>query len=242
MANTTPAPYTSGMDYAPFDKRFYPVVAPEAGYREWAADYEATVASGLDRALLPRLRTVAWNQMRQAADLACGTGRTGAWLKERGVGAIDGVDLTPEMLAVAREKQVYRTLLQGDVAATDLPAGRYDLCTMALADEHLGELAPVYRQASRLLMPGGAFVLIGYHPFFLMNGAPTHYHRRDGEAVAIKSYVHLFADHFRAGTGAGLRLVEFEECVIDEAWLETKPKWRRYLNWPVSFALVWRRG
>ena len=62
------------------------------------------------------------------------------------------------------------------------------------------------------------------------------------QAVAIKSYVHLFADHFRAGTEAGLRLVELEECVIDEAWLESKPKWRRYLNWPVSFALVWRRG
>jgi hypothetical protein len=40
----------------------------------------------------------------------------------------------------------------------------------------------------------------------------------------------------------GLQLVEFRECVIDEKWLLAKPKWREYLNWPVSFALVWRRG
>jgi len=230
------------MDHAAFDKRGYPVVPPQAGYGEWAADYEATVASGLDRALLPRLRTIAWGKARQAADLACGTGRTGAWLKDQGVGAIDGVDMTAEMLAIARDKQVYRCLQQGDVATTELPTGHYDLCTMALADEHLKDLAPVYRQASRLLAPGGAFVLIGYHPFFLMNGVPTHYHRPGGEAVTIQSYVHLFAEHFAAGTEAGLRLVEVEECVIDEAWLETKPKWRRYLNWPVSFALVWRRS
>ena len=42
---------------------------------------------------------------------------------------------------------------------------------------------------------------------------------------------------------AGLALTELSECVIDEAWLATKPKWRQYLNWPVSFAAVWtKRG
>jgi SAM-dependent methyltransferase len=230
------------MEHASFDKRAYPVVPPAAGYGEWAADYEATVAAGMDRALLPRLRSVAWSRARQAIDLACGTGRTGEWLREQGVAIIDGIDLTPEMMAVARAKGIYRELRQGDIAATDYPTGQYDLCTMALADEHLRTLAPVYRQASRLLAPGGAFVLVGFHPFFLMNGMPTHYHRKSGEAVAIESHVHLFADHFRAGVEAGLRLAEVEECVIDEAWLETKPKWRRYLNWPVSFGLVWRRS
>jgi hypothetical protein len=35
--------------------------------------------------------------------------------------------------------------------------------------------------------------------------------------------------------------MEFQECVIDEKWLATKPKWVNYLNWPVSFALVVRR-
>jgi len=24
-----------------------------------------------------------------------------------------------------------------------------------------------------------------------------------------------------------------------EEWLAGKPKWREYMNWPVSFALVW---
>lgn len=230
------------MDFTPFDKRRYPVVSPVEGYGEWAARYEDTVAVGLDERLLPAVRSVEWATVRQAADLACGTGRTGDWLKSRGVPAIDGVDLTPEMLERAARRGIYRTLQRADVAVTGLASARYDLCTMVLADEHLPELAPVYAEAARLLAPGGAFLLLGYHPFFLMNGVPTHYHRDDGEAVTIRTHLHLFSDHFAAGTAAGLALAEFRECVIDEDWLQTKPKWRCHLHWPVSFVLVWRRG
>lgn len=113
---------------------------------------------------------------------------------------------------------------------------------LVLADEHLAELAPVYKEAARLLVAEGQFVLVGYHPFFLMQGVPTHYHRGDGQAVTIESYVHLFSEHFDAARTADLAVGEFKERVIDEEWLATKPKWRTYLHWPVSFALVWRRN
>lgn len=229
------------MDAGLFDKRRYPVVPPAAGYGEWAETYEATVAVGLDTPVLESLTAIAWRDVGQAVDLACGTGRTGAWLSARGVGAIDGVDITLQMLERARARNVYRALHVGDVAATGLASASYGLCTMGLADEHLTDLAPVYREAARLLAPGGHFVLVGYHPFFLMNGLPTHYHRPDGEAVTIRSHVHLPSDHFQAARAGGLDLVEFRECAIDEAWLKTKPKWRPFLHWPVSFAMVWRR-
>jgi hypothetical protein len=145
------------------------------------------------------------------------------------------------MLNIAKTKSVYRHLQVADVAATALRSSNYQLCTMVLADEHLAELTAVYREVARLLSAHGTFILIGYHPFFLMNGVPTHFHRAEGEAVAIESHVHLFSDHFQAGTEAGLLLIECRECLIDEHWLLAKPKWRKYLNWPVSFGIVWRR-
>ena len=55
----------------------YPVVSVPAGYAEWARDYEATVATGLDRPLLEALTSIDWEAIATAADLACGTGRTG---------------------------------------------------------------------------------------------------------------------------------------------------------------------
>jgi SAM-dependent methyltransferase len=230
------------MDFSRYDKRGYATVNARIGYREWSEHYEATVAPGLDRPLLDDLSSLNWASLTTAVDLACGTGRTGVWLAQHGVRCIDGVDITPEMLKLAKTKRAYRHLHLAEVAATALRSSKYELSTMVLADEHLVELKPVYREAARLLCHQGNFVLVGYHPFFLMNGVPTHYHRSDGEAVTIESHIHLFSEHFEAGTEAGLILVEFRECVIDERWLLTKPKWRDYLNWPVSFALVWRRG
>ncbi|MEQ9642184.1 MAG: class I SAM-dependent methyltransferase [Alphaproteobacteria bacterium] len=229
-------------DASQFDPRDYPVVDAAEGYGEWAADYESTVAVGLDRPLLERLASVSWAEVGAAADLACGTGRTAEWLRARGVGAIDGVDITPQMQEQARAKNVYRSLTIADVASTGLAAAAYDLVIMALACEHLAELAPVYGEAARLLRPGGQFAIVGYHPFFLLNGKMTHYHRGDGEAVAIRSYVHLFDEHVAAGNAAALRLDEMRECVIDEAWLTSKPKWRPYLHWPVSYGMVWRKN
>jgi SAM-dependent methyltransferase len=224
-----------------FDKRRYPTTSAAEGYGEWAATYEETMAVGLDRPLLPRLTSIDWRAVAQAADLACGTGRTGEWLKAKGVAAIDGVDLTHEMLAIAKTKDVHRRLLVGDLTATPLSSESYDLVVMSLADEHLRDLRPAYTEAARLASRGGKFLLLGYHPFFLMNGLPTHFHRADGEAITIESFVHFFSDHFAAGSAAGLRLAEFLECVIDEEWLKSKPKWRQYVNWPASFALVWKK-
>ena len=84
----------------------------------------------------------------EVADLGCGTGRTGAWLADRGVTAIDGVDLTPEMLARAPSEGVYRELVEADVAATGLDADAYDLVVTSLVDEHLADLRPLYAEAA----------------------------------------------------------------------------------------------
>jgi len=228
-------------DFSRFDARHYPTLPVREGYEAWAKTYEATVLDLMDLRLLERLRSVDWPRVRRAVDLACGTGRCGAWLRARGVAAVDGVDLTPAMLELAKPKGVYDRLLEGDVAAVDLPTGDYDLVTQLLADEHLADLAPVYREAARLAAPGGRFVLVGYHPWFLMSGVPTHFDRAPGEAVAVKSHVHLFADHVRAAHEAGWRLAEMEEGVIDDAWIAAKPKWADRRDRPVSFAFVWER-
>lgn len=226
------------VDFARFDARHYPTLGVQDGYAAWAPTYEATVLDLMDLRLLERL-SLDWASAGRVLDLACGTGRVGAWLKARGAGPIDGLDLTPEMLAQAGSKAAYAALMLGDVTATGLPDGGYDLVTQSLADEHLADLAPLYREAFRLLAPGGRFVIVGFHPFFLMAGVPTHFDRAPGEPVAIESHVHLFADHVRAAHAAGFRLAEAEEGVVDDAWVAQKQKWDRYRDRPVSFAFVW---
>jgi SAM-dependent methyltransferase len=230
------------MDFSLFDKRGYPALSVRDGYSEWARTYEATVLDLMDLALFDKLETVAWRDCPRAADLACGTGRIGVWLRTRGAGAVDGVDLTPAMLERAKAKGVYDRLVVGDVAASGLPGGAYDLVTMSLADEHLATLGPVYREAARLLGDRGSFALAGYHPHFLMLGVPTHFNRAGGAPAAIESHVHLASDHVRAARAAGFSLLEMEEAAVDDAWIASKPKWESFRGHPVSFAFVWGKN
>jgi SAM-dependent methyltransferase len=227
-------------DFTPFDARGYRTVDVRSGYGEWVATYEQTVEDAMDIELLESLEQVRWSG--EVADLGCGTGRTGIWLREQGVEAIDGVDLTPEMLEVARQRGVHRRLVEADVSATGLPDEAYDLVVTSLVDEHLADLRPLYAEAYRLAKPGAMYVLVGYHPHFIMAaGMPTHYDSASGEPVAIETHVHLLSEHTDAALGAGWELAELKERVIDDVWLELKPKWEHLRHQPVAFAFVWRR-
>jgi SAM-dependent methyltransferase len=237
-------------DFAPFDARRYRTLDVRSGYAEWAPTYDRTVHDPMDIGLLEELNLPLSRAREEgpgregltAADLGCGTGRTGAWLHERGVTAIDGVDLTPEMLDAARQRGVYRRLVEADIAASGLEASAYDLVVSCLVDEHLGDLQPLYREAARLAKPGGLFVLVGYHPHFIMAfGVPTHFDSASGEPVAIETHVHLLSEHVRAALAAGWTLAEMRERVIEGALLAAKPNWERYRGHPVSFAFVWRK-
>jgi SAM-dependent methyltransferase len=230
------------MEFSSFDKRHYPTLPVRQGYGEWAETYEDTVLDLMDLRLLERLTTVDWARVPRGLDLACGTGRVGAWLRQAGTARLDGVDFTEAMLERARAKGVYDRLLVGDVGNTGLDGGAYDLLTMSLADEHLADLRPLYREAARLMAPSGRFALVGYHPHFLMLGIPTHFDRRSGEPVAIESHVHLTSHHIQAAHEAGFRLAEMIEGVIDDAWVERKAKWEAYRNHPVTFAMVWAKA
>lgn len=230
------------MDHSRYDQRKYPIVDVREGYGEWARTYEQVVQDEMDIRLLEKLQSVDWSAPHTILDLACGTGRIGVWLRQRSAAAIDGVDITPQMLDGARSKSVYRTLHTADVANTGLPAESYDLCTQSLADEHMASLPPLYREVTRLTKPGGLFVIVGYHPQFLMAGMPTHFDRAPGEPITIRSYVHLLSDHVKAARALGWLLLDMNEGLVDDAWLAKKPKWERYLGLPISFVMVWQRG
>ena len=91
------------------------------------------------------------------------------------------------------------------------------------------------------MQPGGIFVIVGYHPHFLLNGIPTHFNRANGEPMAIKTYVHLLSDHVKAAMEVGFTLLEMDERVIDDNFISVKPKWAKFRNRPLSFCMVWRR-
>ena len=224
-----------------FDQQHLPTLSVEEGYTAYAATYNEVKAEGLmDYPLLECIQTVVWEQLEAVADLACGTGRIGVWLKEHGVHLLDGVDLTEAMLDQARAKGIYRNLSLADLRQTPLSAHSYDLVSVGLADDHLPELLPLYQEAARLVRPRGYLVLLGYHPFFQLSGFPATFEQRPGVLVAIEGYVHLFSEHVQAASRCGWQLRELYERLIDEEWIARRPRAAPHKGWPVSFACLWQ--
>ena len=91
-------------------------------------------------------------------DLGCGTGLSGAVFKDIAA-RLDGVDLSPKMIAAARSRAIYDGLTVQDIEtslAQDGPA--YDLIVAADTLVYLGDLSPVLSGARVRLKEGRAVV------------------------------------------------------------------------------------
>lgn len=102
-------------------------------YDDWAASYEAEVAENgyaTPGRCADALKSVTDDMAAPILDFGCGTGLSGLALKLAGFGAIDGLDLSAEMLEGAAAKGVYRTLGQIEADA-DLPFAKGTYCAMA---------------------------------------------------------------------------------------------------------------
>lgn len=98
-------------------------------YNDWASTYDAEIAENgyatpgrCAKALFAKLP----EPDTPVLDFGCGTGLSGLALKLAGFKAIDGIDPSPEMLAQATAKGVYRSLSSLDVTdKTPIPKGAY---------------------------------------------------------------------------------------------------------------------
>lgn len=89
-------------------------------YDDWSASYEAEVASNgyaTPARCAEALAQFAPDQSQPLLDFGCGTGLAGLAFRLAGFEVIDGVDLSAEMLAQAKSKNVYRNLTQIDADA-----------------------------------------------------------------------------------------------------------------------------
>ncbi|MUL67605.1 SAM-dependent methyltransferase [Mycobacterium sp. CBMA 234] len=104
-------------------------------------------------------------------DLACGTGN--AALRAAGLGAqVTGVDITPELLAIAAAKPGGDTVdwVAADASATGLPDAAFDAAISNMGIIFVEPTAMV-AELARVLKPGGAlgfsaWVRAGDNPFF----------------------------------------------------------------------------
>lgn len=123
------------------------------------AHLTATLAYRGPELILEALDAVASaRRFGRGLDLGCGAGLMGAGLRAR-VDELVGVDLSPAMIAKARETGCYDALEVGDVVDFLAARGRgeFDLVVAADVLAYFGDLGEVVSSAARALAPGGLF-------------------------------------------------------------------------------------
>lgn len=131
-------------------------------FDDFADRFESTLVNSLGYGVPNRLPVFLAEQGVEAftdiLDLGCGTGLMGVELAGGGR-RIDGVDLSERMLAVAREKKVYRDLHAAEVLAfLQATQQQWDLIVAADVFVYIGALKSIFAAAWQRLRPGGHFV------------------------------------------------------------------------------------
>lgn len=165
-----------------------------AFYRDWASDYDDDIAGtlkftgGIDIAkMLARGLT---DKSSRIVDLGCGTGLVGAELQRLGYSDLDGIDLSPEMLDVARSKGIYHNLIEADLLKTlDIDDAIYDaaISVGTFTTGHVDALR--LSEFLRIVKPGGWLACVVASDFWKSGGFGPATERLQSEGL-IMSFQH----------------------------------------------------
>ncbi len=138
-------------------------------------------------------------QFQAAIDLGCGTGLMARALAGH-VGVIDGIDLSPAMVAKARQSGLYRRVDVGDaLQALQAPA---ELILAADVLVYIGDLSALFGAVARALTSGGLFAFTVQScagDGFILGNDLRHHH----SALYVRRMAHA----------AGLRVAHLAPCV-----------------------------
>ena len=175
----------------------------QTGYAAWAGSYDNpdNLIIALEEPEVRRL--LEGLPAGRALDAACGTGRHTRHLVELGH-AVTGVDITTEMLAVARTAVPEATFDEGDLTALPYDDDTFDVIVSGLAIAHVADLDRAVGELGRVLAPGGHVVLSALHPFQALLGWHAPFDAADGGRRFVREHPHTHADYLNAFRAAGL--------------------------------------
>lgn len=141
-------------------------------YADWAAsydeDHEAIGFRGHEIAADVLARYVSHADVRAVLDAGAGTGAAGVALHARGFGNVTGVDLSAEMLEVARQKGVYRELFEVDLGepVDRFPKDHFHAAVLVGVFSYGQAPAHAIDEVVRMVEPGGVVVFTVRDDFF----------------------------------------------------------------------------
>lgn len=194
------------------------------GYDKWAATYQHEanpIKQSSDEAirrLLPELGG------KSFFDAGCGTGVFCKYAEDQGAAAVTGIDLSQEMIEVAKTICSRTSLQCGDLQTIALDTEAYDVVVCGLVLGHIRDFDDALGKLLRAVRQDGCVLITDFHPYLTLAQAHrTFLDKRSGKSFAIEQHLHLFQDYVRILGAHGFTLTNLDE-----------PQWQ---GKPVIFAL-----
>ncbi|MDP6358816.1 MAG: methyltransferase domain-containing protein [Planctomycetota bacterium] len=192
------------------------------GYARWADGYDCNE----DNVVIAAEEEIIWKLIGpprglRVLDVGCGTGRHAIPLASQGA-QVTGIEPTPEMLSLAREKAQALGLSvdfhSGNIEGLGSGPGEFDLVLCCLVLSHVEDISEAITNLSRHLGCGGRLIVSDFHPINLLLGSRTSF-TAEGKKFIVPNCLHLASDYFSAMISAGLRVTQF----FEEGQLERFP-------------------
>jgi predicted TPR repeat methyltransferase len=182
----------------------------EDAYDQWAGSYDEVINPTRDldhKAMKAMLGECSFDNV---LELGCGTGKNTGWFSEQ-ASFVTSVDLSSEMLAVAREKirSDKVEFIKGDINQDLVFNKKIDLVSCNLVLEHIANLEKLFEKVSALLNDGGLFFICELHPIKQYMGSKARF-EKDNELIIVDCYTHHLTDYLRA-RDYGFQLEEIRE-------------------------------
>ena len=184
----------------------------QKAYDHWSATYNSDEnrTRDLDRTVTEK--TLAHWQCKSILEIGCGTGKNTRLLSQIGE-KVHAVDFSEGMLSLARKKLKPSnvTFSLADITHPwHCDNASVDLVVCNLVLEHIENLAFIFSEAFRVLIPGGHFFICELHPFRQYQGTQANFQAAHG-TIEIQAFVHHISDFLDAARTSGFRLKEFKE-------------------------------
>jgi tocopherol O-methyltransferase len=212
-------------------------LAVHFGYTDHSTRGHTDALKNMNRVLAERVQI---QPGERVLDAGCGVGGSSLWLAaERGVEVV-GITLAARQVMMARGYAVQRGLAdrvrfeQADFTATSFPDASFDIVWAVESMCHAPDKGAFYREAARLLRPGGRVVVADFvrvaRPLDL-SGEHLLHEWLDGWAVPD---IDTPGEHLAHLAAAG-----FAESRLDDVTVHTRPSLRRlyrlaYWTYPLA--------
>jgi len=193
----------------------------QEAYKQWSAQYDTNINRTRDLEALALRKTLKDIPFSGCLEIGCGTGKNTVWLAEHSAN-LSSVDLSPEMLAVAKEKryQGYVEFIQADITVPWVfRKKQYGLVCFSLVLEHVEKLEPIFREATAALEAGGSVYVGELHPFKQYSGSKARFETPEG-IQTVQCFTHHISDFIKAAYACGLFIVSVGEFFDDDGACE----------------------